>query len=145
MKNKLFLLIGVILVLSLGLTSCDDKSSSKGPNLTAFALLTKTDAENHNWNQTTTFSKTMDLYTVVDFELDNFNPLEKGHFIFWAGNTVIWEDEVVFSTTHTGPRLWWGYWVLKTFNPGNYSMEVYFIDTADKKSNTRKQNFTVTN
>ena len=145
MKNKLFLLIGVILVLSLGLTSCDDKSSSKGPNLTAFALLTNSDAKSMNWNPQNSFPKGSYLGFAVSFEPAE-TPVKGCYISFKQNNTQVIYLDATFDTTYNKPtNLYIPTKEAVPLEPGNYSVECYVIDTDGIKSGTKKQNLTITN
>ena len=140
MKKKLFLLLGFVILLAIGISSC--LADTPKINITAFATLTAEDAINKNLNPCTTFPKGSGIGAAITIETFDY-PAIRYVVAFKQGERVLSSGDYTFSKEYSSQTIFIWDWPLN-YEPGRYTMEVYVVDTYGNVSNIKKQLFTIT-
>ena len=149
MKSIRFLLLGIVVVFTLGLTACDNGGTTdSNPRLRSIYLVTEADRPNFGGNfrnNRTSFSVSEGSqgvgFLVHGSNSSSYN-IEKLCVTFKKGGSILHEEEIPMGFDY---RSFWqtsmGYYITQIAN--DYSFEAYVVDTAGNRSNTLSKNFAI--
>jgi hypothetical protein len=127
--NKKILLVMLAVALVFGMTACK-KPESTVPVLTDFTLMTRANARDE-----------------IGWGIKGNNPgknIKEYRFTVKQGATVTFEFTRADSITGDPFTFFAGYMPASTFTAGDYTVEIYAVDTEGNESNTLTVSFTIT-